>query len=32
MPINPPENDPAIYSHTRLIRDGLAILKQPAGH
>jgi hypothetical protein len=31
VPINLPENDPAIYSHTRLISDGLAILKQPAG-
>jgi hypothetical protein len=32
MPINLPENDQAIYSHTRLISDSLAILKQPAGH
>lgn len=26
IPINLPENDPAIYSHTRLINDGLAVL------
>jgi hypothetical protein len=32
MPINLPENDQAIYSHTRLIGDSLAVLKQPAGH
>ena len=26
VPINLPENDPTIYSHTRLINDGLAVL------
>ena len=26
LPINLPENDPTIYSHTRLINDGLAVL------
>ena len=25
VPINLPENDPAIYSHTRLLNEGLAV-------
>lgn len=28
LPINLPENDPTIYSHTRLINDGLAALSK----
>ena len=28
VPINLPENDPAIYSHTRLSRDGLSVFGQ----
>jgi hypothetical protein len=31
VPINLPESDRAIYSHTRLINDALVILKSPAG-
>jgi hypothetical protein len=29
VPINLPDGDPAIFSHTRLINDALAILKRP---
>jgi len=29
MPINLPENDPKIYSHTRLINDALSTFGQP---
>ena len=27
VPINLPENDPTVYSHTRLIREGLSVLR-----
>jgi hypothetical protein len=27
LPVNLPENDPAVYSHTRLINEGLALLR-----
>ena len=27
IPINLPEDDPSIYSHTRLINEGLAFLR-----
>lgn len=29
IPINLPENDPGIYSHTRLINEGLSLLSSP---
>ena len=28
VPVNLPENDPAVFSHTRLINEGLAILRR----